>query len=98
LTITVAIDSPQSILDKVSLFSSSSAKLITSLPPPPPCGGGNGSYYNQLIKYTPNEVSKPILKIIYNIEVYKVELLRGAIPNWLLTDRMAEDVTMILIF
>ena len=34
---------------------------------------------------------------MYNIEVYEVELLRNAIPNWMLANLMAEDVLMILI-
>ena len=70
---------------------------MTSSPPTPPCGGKNGSYYDRLIKYTPDEVSEPIQMIVYNIELYKVEILRDAIPNWLLADRMTEDVTMIII-
>ena len=70
---------------------------MISLPPPPPCDGKNGSYYDQLIEYPPDEVSKPIPKIMYNKEGYKMEPLRGAIPNLLLSDRMAEDVTTILI-
>jgi len=54
---------------------------MMSPPPPPPCGEKNESCYDRLIEYTPDEVSKLIPKIVYNIEAYKVKLLSGAIPN-----------------
>ena len=37
-----------------------------------------------------------IPKIIYHMETYEAELIRSAIPNWLLAERAGADVKMVL--
>lgn len=46
--------------------------------------------------FTANEVFDLIPKIIYHMETYEAELIRSAIPNWLLAERAGADVKMVL--
>jgi asparagine synthase (glutamine-hydrolysing) len=46
--------------------------------------------------FTGEEVFDLIPKIIYHMETYEAELIRSAIPNWLLAERAGTDVKMVL--
>ena len=46
--------------------------------------------------FTPDEVFDLIPKIIYHMETYEAELIRSSIPNWLLAERAAQDVRMVI--
>lgn len=46
--------------------------------------------------FTGNDVFDLIPKIIYHMETYEAELIRSAIPNWLLAERAGADVKMVL--
>jgi len=46
--------------------------------------------------FTPEEVFNLIPKIIFHMETYETELIRSAIPNWLLAERAGADVKMVL--
>ena len=46
--------------------------------------------------FTGEEVFGLIPKIIYHMETYEAELIRSAIPNWLLAERAGADVKMVL--
>ena len=46
--------------------------------------------------FTPDEVFDLIPKIVYHMETYEAELIRSAIPNWLLAERAAAEVKMVL--
>ena len=46
--------------------------------------------------FTGEEVFDLIPKIIYHMETYEAELIRSAIPNWLLAERAGSDVKMVL--
>lgn len=39
-----------------------------------------------------------IPKIIYHMETYEAELIRSAIPNWLLAERAGADVKMVYVY
>jgi asparagine synthase (glutamine-hydrolysing) len=58
--------------------------------------GGEKHIEHHVRSFTPNEVFDLIPKIIYHMETYEAELIRSAIPNWLLAERAAEDVKMVL--
>ena len=58
---------------------------------------GGSKYINHHIRYfTPEEVFDLIPKIVYHMETYEAELIRSSIPNWLLAERAAQDVKMVL--
>jgi len=58
---------------------------------------GGPEYINHHIRtFTPDEVFDLIPKIIYHMETYEAELIRSSIPNWLLAERAAQDVKMVL--
>lgn len=58
---------------------------------------GGSKYINHHIRtFTPDEVFDLIPKIIYHMETYEAELIRSSIPNWLLAERAAQDVKMVL--
>lgn len=46
--------------------------------------------------FTGEEVFGLIPKIVYHMETYEAELIRSAIPNWLLAERAGADVKMVL--
>jgi asparagine synthase (glutamine-hydrolysing) len=46
--------------------------------------------------FTGKDVFDLIPKIIYHMETYEAELIRSAIPNWLLAERAGADVKMVL--
>ena len=46
--------------------------------------------------FTGKEVFDLIPKIVYHMETYEAELIRSAIPNWLLAERAGADVKMVL--
>jgi asparagine synthase (glutamine-hydrolysing) len=46
--------------------------------------------------FTAEEVFELIPKIVYHMETYEAELIRSAIPNWLLAERAGADVKMVL--
>ena len=46
--------------------------------------------------FTGRDVFDLIPKIIYHMETYEAELIRSAIPNWLLAERAGADVKMVL--
>lgn len=58
--------------------------------------GGNKAVRHHVRSFTPEEVFGLIPKIVYHMETYEAELIRSAIPNWLLAERAAEDVKMVL--
>merc|ERR1711971_689424 len=58
--------------------------------------GGAKVIDHQIRCFTPNEVFSLIPHIVYHMETYEAELIRSAIPNWLLAERAAEDVKMVL--
>lgn len=58
---------------------------------------GGSKYINHHIRtFTPDEVFGLIPNIIYHMETYEAELIRSSIPNWLLAERAALDVKMVL--
>ena len=46
--------------------------------------------------FTADEALGLIEKIVFHMETYEAELIRSAIPNWLLAERAAADVKMVL--
>jgi asparagine synthase (glutamine-hydrolysing) len=46
--------------------------------------------------FTGKDVFDLIPKIVYHMETYEAELIRSAIPNWLLAERAGADVKMVL--
>mmetsp|Transcript_10525 Transcript_10525/g.24948 ORF Transcript_10525/g.24948 Transcript_10525/m.24948 type:complete len:1196 (+) Transcript_10525:129-3716(+) len=58
--------------------------------------GGSKNVTHHVRAFTPDEVFDLIPKIIYHMETYEAELIRSAIPNWLLAERAAADVKMVL--
>jgi len=58
--------------------------------------GGDKAITHSVRAFTPDEVFDLIPKIIYHMETYEAELIRSAIPNWLLAERAAADVKMVL--
>jgi asparagine synthase (glutamine-hydrolysing) len=58
---------------------------------------GGPKYVNHHVReFTPDEVFDLIPKIVYHMETYEAELIRSAIPNWLLAERASKDVKMVL--
>jgi len=58
--------------------------------------GGSKHVEHHIRSFTPEEVFDLIPKIVYHMETYEAELIRSAIPNWLLAERAARDVKMVL--
>jgi asparagine synthase (glutamine-hydrolysing) len=58
--------------------------------------GGSKAVEHNIRSFTPDEVFDLIPKIVYHMETYEAELIRSAIPNWLLAERAAQDVKMVL--
>lgn len=58
--------------------------------------GGSKVIDHKIRSFTPDEVFDLIPKIVYHMETYEAELIRSAIPNWLLAERAAQDVKMVL--
>mmetsp|Transcript_26856 Transcript_26856/g.50673 ORF Transcript_26856/g.50673 Transcript_26856/m.50673 type:complete len:686 (+) Transcript_26856:196-2253(+) len=58
--------------------------------------GGSKYIQHHIRLFTPDEVFDLIPKIIYHMETYEAELIRSSIPNWLLAERAAQDVKMVL--
>jgi asparagine synthase (glutamine-hydrolysing) len=58
--------------------------------------GGSKHVEHHVRTFTPDEVFDLIPKIVYHMETYEAELIRSAIPNWLLAERAAQDVRMVL--
>jgi hypothetical protein len=58
--------------------------------------GGSKHVQHNIRSFTPDEVFDLIPKIVYHMETYEAELIRSAIPNWLLAERAAQDVKMVL--
>jgi hypothetical protein len=58
--------------------------------------GGDKYVDHRVRTFTPDEVFDLIPKIVYHMETYEAELIRSAIPNWLLAERAAADVKMVL--
>jgi len=58
--------------------------------------GGSKHVQHNIRSFTPEEVFDLIPKIVYHMETYEAELIRSAIPNWLLAERAAQDVKMVL--
>jgi hypothetical protein len=58
--------------------------------------GGAKHVEHQVRYFTPDEVFDLIPKIVYHMETYEAELIRSAIPNWLLAERASRDVRMVL--
>ena len=58
--------------------------------------GGSKHVEHHVRTFTPDEVFDLIPKIVYHMETYEAELIRSAIPNWLLAERAAQDVKMVL--
>jgi asparagine synthase (glutamine-hydrolysing) len=58
--------------------------------------GGSKFIEHHVRTFTPDEVFDLIPKIVYHMETYEAELIRSAIPNWLLAERAARDVKMVL--
>eukprot|EP00578_Thalassiosira_sp_NH16_P009105 CAMPEP_0181114062 /NCGR_PEP_ID=MMETSP1071-20121207/20676_1 /TAXON_ID=35127 /ORGANISM="Thalassiosira sp., Strain NH16" /LENGTH=668 /DNA_ID=CAMNT_0023198133 /DNA_START=37 /DNA_END=2039 /DNA_ORIENTATION=+ len=58
--------------------------------------GGERAVKHNIRSFTPDEVFDLIPKIVYHMETYEAELIRSAIPNWLLAERAAADVKMVL--
>lgn len=58
---------------------------------------GGAKHVNHHVRsFTPDEVFDLIPKIVYHMETYEAELIRSAIPNWLLAERASQDVKMVL--
>ncbi|KAL3945609.1 MAG: hypothetical protein SGBAC_000264, partial [Bacillariaceae sp.] len=49
--------------------------------------GGERHVEHHIRSFTPDEVFDLVPKIIYHMETYEAELIRSAIPNWLLAER-----------
>jgi asparagine synthase (glutamine-hydrolysing) len=58
--------------------------------------GGSKHIEHHVRTFTPDEVFDLIPKIVFHMETYEAELIRSAIPNWLLAERAAQDVKMVL--
>jgi asparagine synthase (glutamine-hydrolysing) len=58
--------------------------------------GGSKHVEHHVRTFTPDEVFDLIPKIVYHMETYEAELIRSAIPNWLLAERAAQDVKMVM--
>jgi len=58
--------------------------------------GGDKYIAHHVRTFTPDEVFDLIPKIVYHMETYEAELIRSSIPNWLLAERAAKDVKMVL--
>lgn len=58
--------------------------------------GGDEFIRHHVRTFTPDEVFELIPKIVYHMETYEAELIRSSIPNWLLAERAAQDVKMVL--
>ena len=58
--------------------------------------GGPEFVSHHVRTFTPDEVFDLIPKIIYHMETYEAELIRSSIPNWLLAERAAQDVKMVI--
>jgi len=58
--------------------------------------GGEKHVEHHIRSFTPDEVFDLIPQIIYHMETYEAELIRSAIPNWLLAERAAQDVKVVL--
>lgn len=58
--------------------------------------GGEKHIEHHIRSFTPDEVFDLIPKIVYHMETYEAELIRSAIPNWLLAERAAQEVKMVL--
>jgi asparagine synthase (glutamine-hydrolysing) len=58
--------------------------------------GGEKHVDHHVRFFTPDEVFDLIPKIVYHMETYEAELIRSAIPNWLLAERASRDVRMVL--
>lgn len=58
--------------------------------------GGPTKVDHHLRTFQPQEVFDLIPKIVYHMETYEAELIRSAIPNWLLAERAAKEVKMVL--
>ena len=58
--------------------------------------GGEKYVDHRVRTFTPDEVFDLIPKIVYHMETYEAELIRSAIPNWLLAERAAADVKMVM--
>ena len=58
--------------------------------------GGSKFVDHKIRSFTPDEVFDLIPHIVYHMETYEAELIRSAIPNWLLAERAAQDVKMVL--
>ena len=58
---------------------------------------GGSKYIDHHIRiFTPDEIFDLIPQIVYHMETYEAELIRSAFPNWLLAERAAKDVKMVL--
>jgi asparagine synthase (glutamine-hydrolysing) len=58
--------------------------------------GGSKYIDHQIRTFTPDEVFDLIPQIVYHMETYEAELIRSAIPNWLLAEIASRDVKMVL--
>ena len=58
--------------------------------------GGSKYIQHNVRQFTADEVFDLIPLIVYHMETYEAELIRSAIPNWLLAERAAQDVKMVL--
>jgi asparagine synthase (glutamine-hydrolysing) len=58
--------------------------------------GGEKYVQHNVRSFTPDEVFDLIPKIVYHMERYVAELIRSDIPNWMLAERAAQDVKMVL--
>jgi asparagine synthase (glutamine-hydrolysing) len=58
--------------------------------------GGSRYIDHRTRTFTGSDVFSIIPKIVYHMETYEAELIRSAIPNWLLAERAGSDVKMVL--
>lgn len=58
--------------------------------------GGERYIDHRTRTFTGKDVFELIPKIVYHMETYEAELIRSAIPNWLLAERAGADVKMVL--
>ena len=58
--------------------------------------GGDRYIDHRTRTFTGKDVFELIPKIVYHMETYEAELIRSAIPNWLLAERAGADVKMVL--
>jgi asparagine synthase (glutamine-hydrolysing) len=58
--------------------------------------GGAKYIQHHVREFTADEVFDLIPLIVYHMETYEAELIRSAIPNWLLAERAAQDVKMVM--